>query len=159
MYPIKNLSKNSLFSLADHFKTLRNQHGLSMGDLSKKIEREFGLKMSENLIGKIERKESKLQLAQFLAFCFIFRVELKDIAPEYYKYNLDSQSRIIREYNRNPDFQSIIDLLLTKVDEFSIIVYIKNFIKNTFSLYDSRSNSALLKASSPTASKRKKSNS
>jgi len=159
MISIKNLSENSLYSLADKFKVLRIQYGLSMGELSKKVEKEFGLIVSENLIGKIERKESKLQLSQFLAFCFIFRVELKDIAPDYYKFNIDSQSKLIKEYSRNPDFQSIVDLLLLRIEEFSMIVYIKNFIKNTFHLYDSKSPSTILKASSSTLPKRKKSNS
>jgi transcriptional regulator with XRE-family HTH domain len=157
MNPIKNLSETSLFSLADKFKNLRIQYGLSMGELSKKIEKDFGLKMSENLIGKIERKESKLQLSQFLAYCFIFHVELKDLAPDYYKFNLDSQNRVMKEYSRNPDFQTIVDLLLLRIDEFSMIVYIKNFIKNTFQLYESKSSSSVLKASSPSLSKRKKS--
>ena len=108
---IKDLSEDSILRLADIFKDLRIYHGFTMGELSKRIQKEFSLDVSENLIGKIERKESKMQLAQFLAFCFIYRIELKDIVPEIYRYNQDSHTKLIKEYTRNPEFQNIIDLL------------------------------------------------
>lgn len=157
----KDLSDVSILGLADFFKDLRNYHGFTMGEISAKMEKDFGLDVSENLIGKIERKESKMQLAQFLAFCFIYRIDLKDIAPEIFRYSQDSQTKLIQEYSRNPEFQNIIDLLLPRLEDFSLILYIKNFIKNTFHLYEKRESSSILKVANPnsTTAKRKKSNS
>ena len=102
-----------------------------------------------------------MQLAQFLAFCFIYRIELKDIFPELYRYNPDSQTKLLKEYTRNPEFQNIIDLLLPRLGDFSLILYIKNFIKNAFVLYEKKESTSLLKAANPnsTTAKRKKSNS
>ncbi|WCL49459.1 hypothetical protein [Leptospira sp. GIMC2001] len=151
--PIINVDSELLYSLADRFKELRIHYGYSLTELSDRLKKNYNLSINDNLLGKIERKESRLQSDQMISLLLFYKIELREILDIPSLTAADGTTRLIKEYSRNPEFQSVVNLILDNISDFSFLSYVRSFLKLTVQHIISRTDPSSLKAASPNKKK------
>lgn len=75
---MENGSIESIYiKIGDVFRYCRMDKGLSLKELADALKKEYGVPFNPNLLGKIERGESRLLTHDFINLCLFFRLELK----------------------------------------------------------------------------------
>lgn len=68
--------------VGNKLRELREEKGLSLRGLCDNIKRQYGYELNYNLLGKVERGESRIQLEEFISLCIYYQVDLKEFFPE-----------------------------------------------------------------------------
>lgn len=132
-------------------RELRRSHGYSIEDLIVILKKKFGLKMSANLMSKIENGNSKIQIEQYLALAYLYRMENSEIFS-YSQFDNSLEKDISTLSKRNPDIKFILDSILDHSENFQYINHIKSVAKSAIHLFQSRkelNSQTVLKAAHP----------
>lgn len=69
-------SKDIYRIIGTKLRYLREDKGFTLDQLCEQLNKKYGLELKPNLLGKIERAESKLQTHLFIQLCNFYNVEL-----------------------------------------------------------------------------------
>lgn len=138
--------------IASFFRELRDKYGYNKTLLVSKLQEKYDLKISPNLLGKIENNKSKLQLHQYLALATFFGLDNKEILG-HKKETHDLSDEIITSLKINPDIHSIVKTLVDNSENKEFIKYIKSLTELSLDLQKTsepkKSKRSILKAASP----------
>ena len=131
MGKLNNLSERELnIKLGKGIRFLREDKGYTLGSLSKALKLNFGLRISSNLLGKIERGESKIQIDQFIILCKFYRVNLDFFFKEF---KIDESVQIkIDDLFQNKFatriIQTVLEIMRTDKSENDLIQFLNFFL-------------------------------
>jgi len=75
--------QNDLYvDIGRKLRILREEKGITLEYLSRKMKSIFDLHISSNMLGKIERGESRLATDQFLSFCRFYKIDISYFFPD-----------------------------------------------------------------------------
>lgn len=96
---------------------LREDKGFTLEQLCEQVNKKYGLQIKPNLLGKIERSQSKIQTDLFIHLCDFFEVELSFFIPS--KKNKQDQilQEKLDELLQNPTGREIIRFLTSSPNQ------------------------------------------
>lgn len=140
------------YTIGARFKELRLTKGLSIPELIQILKKKYNFDIDKSLLNKIENKKSKIQLHQYLVLSEYFNFDYREIYSNQEYTKSKAEETFKREYNRNPELEYIMDILLAQSKNLRFINYIKSVIKSTLFLIQPNPSSkpeTVLKAASP----------
>jgi transcriptional regulator with XRE-family HTH domain len=116
--------------LGKGIRFLREDKGYTLESLSKILKSNHGLKISHNLLGKIERGESKIQIDQFIILCKFYKVNLDFFFKEF---RIDESVQIKMDdlfQNRfaTKIIQTVLEIMRTDRSENDLIQFLNFFL-------------------------------
>ncbi len=141
--------------IGDVFRYCRMEKGLSLKELADSLEREYGSPYNPNLLGKVERGQSRLLAHDFLILCQFFRLELKVF---FDKEKKNAQESVLGDLTEDPAIRRILVFLSEHRNSKALIGFLEDFLRymSPSILKMSRENEAKnIKAASPKKKGRK----
>ncbi len=132
------------------FREIRRKKNLSLECLSDILRNQYGLEVSSNMLGKIERNESKIQIEVFLALMHFYNVKLSDGNESFETESEPLETEIVRLCKINPDLEYILEHCRKYALHFEFINHLRNVVKSSLPLLETsdRTQSQSLKAAS-----------
>ena len=150
-------------NVGSKFRFCRENLGYTLDDFCAKMDELYGLELNPNLIGKIERGKSRIQLHEFLHICHFYGIELKELYPS----ELAKQDDYLETKTINPLFESIpgrqIIREIVKLEEpelqkivFSFLQGVMPAVRKALKVSEKDSPTTVLKAASKSRQKTNK---
>lgn len=93
----KKLENDKIYKeIGDKIRIFREDKGYTISQLCDQIYKKYAVKLNPNLIGKIERAETRIQIKTFLLLCDFFQI---NINATFIKHS-DLQINESEEYNK-----------------------------------------------------------
>ncbi|MEM7181668.1 MAG: helix-turn-helix transcriptional regulator [Spirochaetota bacterium] len=141
----------------------RENLGYTLEDFCAKMNELYGLDLNPNLIGKIERGKSRVQLHDFIYICHFYGIELKELYPS----ELVKQDNHLEAKTINPLFETIpgrqIIREIAKLEEpelqkivFSFLQGVMPTVRQSLKISKNDTSASILKAASKSRQKANK---
>ncbi|EPG65344.1 hypothetical protein EHQ61_06365 [Leptospira wolffii] len=102
------------------------EKGLSLKDLADALEKEFGTPYNPNLLGKVERGQSRLLAHDFLVLCQFFKLELKIFFDKEKKFTQDS---VLGDLTEDPAMRRILVFLSENKNSKGLVHFLEEFLR------------------------------
>lgn len=112
--------------IGDVFRYCRMEKGLSLKDLADALEKEFGTPYNPNLLGKVERGQSRLLAHDFLVLCQFFKLELKIFFDKEKKFTQDS---VLGDLTEDPAMRRILVFLSENKSSKGLVHFLEEFLR------------------------------
>lgn len=112
--------------IGDVFRYCRMEKGLSLKDLADALEKEFGTPYNPNLLGKVERGQSRLLAHDFLVLCQFFKLELKIFFDKEKKFTQDS---VLGDLTEDPAMRRILVFLSENKNSKGLVHFLEEFLR------------------------------
>lgn len=112
--------------VGDVFRYCRMEKGLSLKELADALEKDTGVPFNPNLLGKVERGQSRLLTHDFLTLCQFFRLELKVF---FDKEKRSVQDSPLGDLTDDPAMRRILVYLSENRNSKSLVEFLEEFLK------------------------------
>ncbi|TGL62924.1 hypothetical protein EHQ64_08105 [Leptospira sarikeiensis] len=102
------------------------EKGLSLKELADALKKEYGVAFNPNLLGKIERGESRLLTHDFINLCLFFRLELKAFLDKDKK---NIQESALGDLTEDPAIRRILIFISENKGAKGFISFLEDFLK------------------------------